>query len=146
MPRRKDRILVLLDTSVLVRAWTNRSGHSASARVLHLWLARRIQLAVSAEVIAEYVAVLEELGYSSDKVHGFIERLEKHGMGTQVSLGRRIRLERDRLDEPILSTADAGHVEYLITLDRDMLEMPIEEKRRLKFRIVTPTQFLAELK
>jgi len=41
-----------------------------------------------------------------------------------------------------LPTAHSADVEYLITLDRDMLEMPIEQRRRFKFEIVTPAQFL----
>jgi predicted nucleic acid-binding protein len=61
MVRRQDRIAVVLDTNVMVRALTNSSGLSASARVYRLWLQRQIQLVVSAPLIREYLNVLLEL-------------------------------------------------------------------------------------
>ncbi len=42
----------------------------------------------------------------------------------------------------ILTTADSARVDYLVTLDKDLLELPWEERRRFRFQIVTPAQFL----
>lgn len=139
MATRKKRILILLDTSVLVNAWANPRGKSASAVVWQMWLAREIQFAVSALVVGEYVTVLERLGYSAKRIQEFAERLATRRTVTWVSLGRRLEFERDANDEPILSTAHSAGVEYLITLDRAMLEMPPEQRRRFKFEIVTPS-------
>ena len=36
----------------------------------------------------------------------------------------------------------AAKAQFLITNDRDLLEIAEADKRRLKFRIVTPEQFL----
>jgi len=44
-----------------------------------------------------------------------------------------------------LATAAAGRAAYLITNDRDLLELPASLRRTLKFRIVTPRQFLETL-
>lgn len=142
MVRRKDRIVVLIDTNVLVRAVASRSGKSASARVWQLWVRRRLQLAVSSAVVNEYAEVLARLGVASVRIERLIERLNERETVTHVNLGRRVRLTRDPDDEFILSTADTARADYLITLDRDLLEMPWEERRRLKFEIVTPAEFL----
>lgn len=110
-----------------------------------MWLARRVQFAVSPLIVAEYVRVLERLGHSAKHIQEFAERLATRRTVTWVNLGRRIELERDVADEPILATADSAQVEYLITLDKDMLEISAEQRRRFKFEIVTPTQFLARI-
>ncbi len=145
MAKRKERFLVLLDTSVLVNAWANPRGKSASALVWQMWLAREIQLAVSPMVVAEYVEVLERLNYSAKRIQEFTERLATRSTVSWVNLGRRLEFERDPDDEPILSTAHSADVEYLVTLDRDMLEMTTEQRRRFKFEIVTPAQFLERI-
>lgn len=142
MAKRRDRILVLLDTSVLVRIWANPNGDSPSAQIWQLWLARQIQLVVSLEVVAEYIEILERKGHSPRHIEQFVERLETRSTVTRVNLGRRIRLARDSQDEHILATADAAQVKYLITLDKDLLEISPRARKRFTFEIVTPSKFL----
>lgn len=145
MAKRSERILALLDTSVLVNAWTNPRGQSPSARVWQMWLARQLQFAVSPLIVAEYVEVLERLEFSAKRIQQFTERLATRSTVTWVNLGRRLEFERDPEDEPILSTAHSAKVEYLITLDHDMLEMPPEQRRRFRFEIVTPAEFFERI-
>ncbi|MBI4786369.1 MAG: putative toxin-antitoxin system toxin component, PIN family [Chloroflexi bacterium] len=114
---------------------------SPQARVWQTWLQRRIQLAVSTAVAEEYAEVLDRLGIERGRVENFSRRLAGETV-TRVNLGRRLRLGRDPEDQIILSTADAAKVDYLVTLDRGLLELTIEERRRLKFQIVTPSEFL----
>jgi predicted nucleic acid-binding protein len=45
----------------------------------------------------------------------------------------------------MLATAGAGRAEYLVTNDRDLLDIPAAGRRKFKFAILTPAQFLAEL-
>lgn len=144
--RRKDRVSVLLDTNILVRALADTQGKSPSARVWQLWLQRRIQLAVSAEVVAEYVEILDRIGIELRRVQFFERQLGEREIVTRVNLGRRLRVARDPGDDMILSTADAGRVDYLVTLDKDLLELPWDERRRLKFQIVSPSEFLEIIK
>lgn len=145
MVKRKERVLALLDTNVLVRALANPNAKSASTRVWQLWLQRRLQLAVSPEVVAEYKEVLARLGIAEKRVERFVQRLAERETVTHVNLGRRLHIGRDPSDEFILSTADAARVEYLVTLDKDLLELPWEERRRLRFQILTPSEFLKSI-
>ena len=142
MVRRQDRIAVVLDTNVIVRALANSSGLSASARVYRLWLQRQIQLVVSAPLIREYLDVLAELGIAPERLAKFEQRLLTRSTVTSVRLSQHILVERDPTDEPILSTAASGPAQYLLTLDKDLLELPGPLKRTLRFQILTPTQFL----
>lgn len=145
MAKRKARVRVVLDTSVLIRAWTTPNPLSASARVYRLWLLRQFQLVVSAELVDEYVRTIERLNFTEARTRRFIQRLSQRSTVPWVRLGRRLSIERDRSDESVLSTADSGDVRYLVTLDRDLLEIPAEQRRRFKFEIVTPAQFLERI-
>lgn len=112
MAVRKYRFLVVLDTNILVNAWTNPRGTSPSQQVWQMWLARQIQLGVSALVVAEYVEVLERRGHSDKRIQEFVERLETRSTVTWVNLGRRTILERDPDDEIILATAHSARVDF----------------------------------
>ena len=142
MVRRQDRVHVVLDTNVIVRALANPSGLSASAHVYRLWLQRQIQLVVSPPLIQEYLDVLAELGVAPARLDKFAQRLLTRGTVTTVHLSRRISVERDPTDEPILSTAASGPVQYLLTLDKDLLDLPIILKQTLRFQILSPATFL----
>jgi putative PIN family toxin of toxin-antitoxin system len=142
MARRKDRVLILLDTNALARGLIHPYAQSPSARILDLWRQRRIQLAVSRQLAQEYLEILDRLGVDPGRVRQFAERLTRRETVTFVNLGRRLRVARDPEDDMILSTADSAKVEYLVTLDKDLLELTLSEKQRLKFEIVTPPEFL----
>jgi predicted nucleic acid-binding protein len=61
-----------------------------------------------------------------------------------VSLGRRFKLSRDPKDNIFLEVAAVGKADFLITNDRDLLEISGADRRKLKFKIVTPAQFIEE--
>ena len=46
----------------------------------------------------------------------------------------------------MLDTAQAGHAKFLITNDRDLLEISGEAKRKFSFKIVKPMEFLSLLR
>jgi putative PIN family toxin of toxin-antitoxin system len=102
-------------------------------------------LIVSAEVLAEYYEIFDEvIGMSPKLLCRWQRRFESDSRMTVVRLGRRYTESRDPDDNVFLATALAGKADYLITNDRDLLELPIEFKRTLRFAIVTPQQFLSE--
>lgn len=145
MAKRKALVRVVLDTSVIIRAWTTPNPLAASVRVYRFWLWQRFQLVVSAELVNEYATTIERLNFSPERAERFMRRLDERITVSWVNLGRRVNLERDVRDVHVLSTADSGNAKYLVTLDRDMLEIPLKERRRFKFEIVTPAQFLGRI-
>jgi putative PIN family toxin of toxin-antitoxin system len=147
MVARRQRIRVVLDTNVLIRNFKARNARSPNRRVFGLWfLERRLQLIVSKELAEEYLEILAEvLGLDEDKVAAWRIRFEQDSRCDVVSLSRRYTESRDPDDNLVLATATAGRAEYLITNDRDLLELPHEFQRQLPYRIVTPTQFINAL-
>ncbi len=145
MAKRKERVRVVIDASIIGRAWTSPNRQSPSVLVYLLWFRHRLQLFVSDEIVEEYQVMAHSANIAEPRLMKFMERLHSRDSVTWVKLGRRIDLVRDPKDEHVLATADSGRVRFLITLDRDMLEMPPEQRRRFKFEIVTPAQFLERI-
>jgi predicted nucleic acid-binding protein len=59
-----------------------------------------------------------------------------------VNLARRDIASRDKDDNVFLSTARAGKAKYLLTNDRDLLDLPAATKSRLPFAVLRPAEFL----
>ena len=135
---------MVLDTNVLVRSYVRAREKSASVRVFKLWRERRLlQLIVSDELQVEYLEILQRLNVSSQRIDGLVRRLRERVTVTHVNLGPRFTSSRDPDDNILLATAAAGKAKYLITNDRDLLEIPDSSRRRFRFEIVTPQDFLA---
>jgi putative PIN family toxin of toxin-antitoxin system len=144
MVQRKKRVPVVLDTNVFVRALKASSPTNWNRRIVRLWLIeRQLQLIVSAELIAEYLGIFADvLGMDTETVAEWRNRFEIDGRSSLVNLGRRYSASRDPDDNLLLATATAGDARFLITNDRDLLEVPDDVKQTLKYAIVKPQEFL----
>jgi putative PIN family toxin of toxin-antitoxin system len=118
MVQRKRRIPIVADTNVFVRSFKARSKTNANRRVIRLWLLeKRLQLVVSAAIIAEYLEIFGEiLRMDADTISEWRLRFERDSRCTQVNLGRRFRESRDPDDNVFLATALAGRAAYLIPM------------------------------
>jgi putative PIN family toxin of toxin-antitoxin system len=145
MTNRKQRILIVLDTNIFVIGFRNKHPESAVTKIWRMWLRRDIQLAISPEIAVEYEEILDRLGVPPNLLNEFIQDLPTRETVTWVHVGRRIKMERDPDDEIILATADSANAKYLVTYDKDLLELPWEQRRRFKFEIVTPAQLLERI-
>ena len=106
MVSRKQRIPVVVDTNVFVRAFKTRSRTSANQRIVRLWLLeRRIQLVVSVGLIDEYLGVFHELlGMDEELIDQWQRRFATDSRSTVVGLGRRYTTSRDPDDNLLLAT------------------------------------------
>ena len=144
MPTRKERTAVVFDTNVLIANYLGKNPKSAVKKIFALWrIQRKLQLIVSNETVAEYLEILERLNIPSKRIEAFSERIEKRLTVTKVSLGKIPTESRDADDNLILATALVGKADFLITNDKDLLDIPDNDKKRFKFRIVRPGEFLA---
>jgi putative PIN family toxin of toxin-antitoxin system len=84
---------------------------------------RKVQLILSDELIREYLEVLDRLNVGSPKIARLSERFKRRESITVVNLGARAMASRDP-DNFVLATAAAGKAEFLVTNDRDLLDMP----------------------
>ena len=144
---RRERIRVVLDTNVLVRNFRSKDPLSPNKKVFQLWfLRRRLQMILSAALIDEYLEVLEEKVQRSPRaIAKWRYYFEHDTLCTTVRLGRRFKESRDPDDNLLLATAHAGRADYLITNDRDLLDLPASFQRAMPFRILTPQSFLIEI-
>lgn len=146
MPPRKNRVVVVLDTNVVVGFYLSRNQASPNAQVFRLWRDRRkLQLILSSELTTEYLEVLPRLGVGEKKVARLAGRLESRETITHVNLGARATESRDPKDNSVLSTAAAGKARFLVTNDRDLLDIPASQRKKFKFEIVTPADLLTRL-
>lgn len=147
MARRQKRIPVVLDTNVLVRAFKARSDDNANRRIIRLWLVRRqLQLIVSAELLDEYLGVFGDvLGMDGATLAEWQARFTDDPRCTVVGLGRRYAASRDPDDNLLLAVAASGRAKFLMTNDRDLLELPVDVQRALPFRVLRPSAFLAAI-
>ncbi len=144
MARRKDRLRVVLDTNVVVAALLSTKRQSVNWQVLRLWFRRQLQLVVSEDVVAEYVLLLRRLRIPPKRVGAFHQRLRRQDIVTHVNLGPRFTASRDPDDNILLATAAAGRARFLITNDRDLLDIPTAQRRKFRFEIMTPQEFLTQ--
>ncbi|MGQ0637075.1 MAG: putative toxin-antitoxin system toxin component, PIN family [Planctomycetaceae bacterium] len=148
MVRRKLRIPVVIDTNVLVRALGTPNSQSASLRVLRLWLVeKRLQAIVTGLLVEEYLRIFERvLGMGAARLSGWKARFGADPRVTYVNLGRRFSDSRDPDDNLLLALASAGNAQYLVSNDRDLLDLPASTTRRFRFSILTPAELLQILK
>lgn len=146
MPPLKKRIAVVLDTNVVVGFYLSRNQTSPNAQVFRLWRdLRRLQLILSSDLTAEYFDVLPRLGIVGKKLARLARRLETREAVTHVNLGARATESRDPDDNVVLSTASAGKARFIVTNDRDLLDIPASQRKKFKFEIVTPGELLTRL-
>lgn len=143
MPPRKERIAVVFDTNILIAFYLSRNSKSAVSKIIRLWRnERKLQMIVSDEVVAEYLEILERVGIDEKRIEKLKEILETFGIVSKFSLGKIPTESRDVDDNLILATALVGKADFLITNDKDLLNIVETGKKKFKFRIVTPVEFL----
>lgn len=144
MSARKHRIPVVLDTNVWVRNFKSPNKSSPNRRIIRVWLQqKRLQLIVSEEILAEYMEIFEDvLEFAPTDLEEWHETFIHDARVTMVRLARRDDQSRDPDDNVFLSTARAGKAKYLVTNDRDLLDLSEFVRRTLPFDIVAPDEFL----
>lgn len=128
---------VVLDTSSLVSALLF-SGTTSG--LVPLWQSRRIAILVSRAIVQEYLRVLAypKFRLTPSEVRRLIEDEVLPFVETVRVKRRLIVVRRDPGDDKFLECAVAGRAGYLVTGDRDLLEL--DPSRGIA--IVTPAEFL----
>lgn len=147
MPRRKERLRVVLDTNVVIRHFISHHRQiklNFNRRVFELWFIKgELQLIVSEEVVREFLTAMSLVLEVKENFLKKWDRYFRKHRAEVVSLGRRFTFSRDPKDNLFLAVAASGKADFLVTNDRDLLEIFEADRRRLKFKLVTPEQFLS---
>lgn len=133
---------VVFDTVILVRALIN--PHSSWGRLLFDH-ADAYLLVVSRPILTEYLEVLQRpeltCKYRSTATHNPHTVLDLLARAVVVEPAEIPPVVRDPKDGPFLATATAGNADYLVSEDRDLLDLGTHED----VEIITATTFLEHL-
>jgi putative PIN family toxin of toxin-antitoxin system len=150
----QEKLRVVFDCNVLLVA----AAKERSAAAACLWLARSgyIRLFLSKDVLAEVEDVLNRPKIrqafdtlTDELVNSFLERLREVGEFVR-SVPKKFIYPRDKNDEPYINLAGAVDAHYLVSRDKDLLDLntghSIEGKEfRQRFRplkVIQPLDLL----
>ncbi|AFM14068.1 putative toxin-antitoxin system toxin component, PIN family [Turneriella parva] len=126
---------VIIDTNVFVSGiiWAGKP-----AQIVSKWVSGEFELILSAELLVEYVEVIERLSKNPQLGSHWQDMLIKKAIF--VSVTQTVDICRDPDDNFILALGLASSADYLIIGDKDILsilDFPI--------KIVSPATFLLEI-
>ncbi|MDQ3633479.1 MAG: putative toxin-antitoxin system toxin component, PIN family [Acidobacteriota bacterium] len=147
MALKKNRVRVVFDTNLFIARFIKHKRNSVNRRVIDLWQEqRRLQLIVSQPLIDEYLYVLENyIGIRKSRLELLKTRLETASYITRVNLGKRFYLSRDSKDNMFIDTAHIGKAKFVVSRDKDLLNIPKENLKGFRFEVVTPFEFLKQI-
>ena len=149
--------LVVFDCVVFLQGLIKESGPAVTC--LERFEQGRLSLVISPDILAELHDVLSRSQLRRDfplltdeKVEQLIETLLLKGRLLR-NVPRRFELPRDPEDEPYLNAAIESGAQFLVTRDRDLLDlMNLDTKQRRDFqfrfpqlKILNPVEFLEAL-
>ena len=126
----------IVDSSVLVSAFLTRQGTAGA--LLAAGLRGRFEIVVSGLILAETARRLlgsdklrDRYGYAEAEVYRFVERLTA-AVTVLSDFPAIIPVCRDPDDDHVLAAALAAQAEYVITGDRDLLDLGSYEGIRIR--------------
>jgi hypothetical protein len=137
-------IRAVLDVNVLISALISRSG--APARILEAWQAERFLVVTSEPILAEFQRVLAQpqlrnrYGLTPSRVQRLLRGLRQFALVTPGELELH-GLAPDPDDDKLLACAVEGGADYLVSGDKDLLNLGEHEGVQL----VAPAEFIRRL-
>lgn len=136
---------VVIDTNVIISAAFCGKPLEALSRAL-----KDHEVYISPLIIQELKKTVSALStkLSADKISYLHEKIDQlTGMARCVSPSGHINLSRDPKDNHYLSLCKEVKADYLISGDKDLLDIPKEKlkKNGITCLIVTPQQFLEQI-
>lgn len=143
MAPRKSRPRVFVDTSALIAALLSRNGGAGALLTLHQ--AGRIRFVISEYVLLELrrSPFLRQTRFRDHLAAFILSNPEICPLPSMASV-RRAATVISTKDAPILASARAAKVEYLVTWDKEFLSPPIE--RWVGCSVLLPGDLLAKLR
>jgi len=134
---------VVVDTSVIIAGLI---GRGSSNRILRLILMGKLKVILSKDIFREYVRAVHypELRIPLSYAYIILDKLYR--LAEQVHPTKKFNICRDPDDNKFLEVAYEGKADYLITLDRDLLDLRNCNKELElnghRMKILTPKELL----
>ena len=144
---KRRRLLAVVDTNVFVANFLTRSSESFNRRLIRSWMIeRKFTLLLSVQIVDEYLRIFEErLGFDAQHTARWRKRFGDRGMTRHVVVRRKLIVSRDPKDNVFLATARAAKARFVVSNDRDLLEVGKPQQQKLSLEIVRPEQYLEYL-
>ena len=141
-PDGKSMAKVVLDANVIISAAFGGKPLEAVGRAL-----KDHDVFISESILAELEGALKRLSkkLSEEQIHYLQERVRQLlKVAHRFSVTARLSLSRDAKDDHYLSLCKEAQVDFLVTGDRDLLNLDPEalKKHRISCLIINPASFL----
>lgn len=140
------------DTGVVLQAALSENGPSFMA--LRMLEENKVIVVLSPQVLQEYEDVLTRPAIQQknpfltpERVQRLLDRIESKAQSVTV-IRPYLQYPRDPKDEPILNLAIQEQVDFLVTRDKDLLDLDRSQDFRLLYpymRVVDPQSFVRQL-
>lgn len=128
---------IVLDTNILISSFI---FGGKPRQVLSMVLTNKIQAFISPVLIAEFFDVVnKKFDLSNEELALTKNQIENKFVIVQPK--SKIKISRDEDDNRVLEVAFEGECSYIVTGDRDLLDLKIFKN----IKIVTPDTFLSEI-
>lgn len=111
---------VVIDTNVFISSFISPQG--APRQVINLWLTGQIQLCLCAEILDEYVTVLDRLGVASaNELKDLLALFRAHWNLVFAVIDGDLRvIEADSADDKFLECAVKSGADYIVAGDKHL--------------------------
>lgn len=130
---------IVLDTNMFISGFL---FHGMIKKVFDLVLKDKLRMYTSSKLKAEILKKFKNFSVTEQKQNETLFFLDKRG--TLVNPKIKVTVCRDPEDNFVLELAETAHVDYIITRDKDLLELPDQMWKGTK--IVKPEAFLPILR
>ncbi len=131
----------VVDTSVFVAALLTRDRFSSPSLVLQLWKAEKFKLIMAPALLEELVATLLAVEIGEEIILQLVKDIASIALYIP-GIYQSAKLDQiDKSDNKFLAAAYESKADYIITLDKHILNL----KHFHKTAIVTPRQFVREV-
>ena len=130
---------IILDTNILLSAFVFTG--LLPQEIIELVVGKKLQLCVSANLEEEVFRKLNKLN-ANEEIIANVSLLFKSSLAFRPQIT--INVCRDPEDNCLLELAEISKANYLITRDKDLLDLPNKKWKNTK--IVKPEQFLSYLR
>ncbi len=136
---------VVIDANIIISSAFGGTPLTAMVRAIG---AHEVYLSVEIEAELRGVFLRLSSKLTEERLAFVAEKItELVGMATLTRVSKMIVLSRDAKDDHYLSLCKEVRADFLITGDKDLLDIPLAElvKKGIRTRIVSPRQFLEEV-
>ena len=134
------------DTNVVIASEKSSNPNSPTVEYFRRLRGRQFEILYSDDTLSEYILKLKELGISDDRIQTLLELVLMLGVYVPIQTYHLAIYPPDEKDICFLLCAVNGNADYLISYDRDFLDITDAIERLTGVQVCTMLDFLKVLR